>query len=569
MSQTAMQSQASAIATLDRNRQAYAGLAEVLENAGLAEHALYLNWGYAPQTGLADWAFSALPAGETGMAQARLILEVLGDTCLAGKRVLDVGCGRGGALSLLARLYPDANLAGADLSAANIAYCRRRHQHARLRFQVADACRLPYADQSVDVLLNLESSGAYPDLPAFFAHAYRVLKPGGRFCYADVLAADTLEPIRQALLQTGFVLERERSVSKQVCAARTASPAGLWTRLDKALNNLDKPGLRAELERYLAQPESGLFHALQDGRADYHIFHLRRADAPAGKVSQEIAAQLSGRSARLDQLENQVIAAPAESVWFPFTRPDANKGHNVFALPYAGGGASVYRQWQLSLRDAQTSWRICPLQLPGRESRLTETAINDMDTMVDQIVMAIAPYTHLPWALLGCSLGCKIAFEVARRFEHMGRKPTLLFLMACPAPSLPLKRRVSAYNDHDFAGEVRHLGGTPPEIMADAEMMRTIIPILRNDSALAEGYTASADDRIHTPILMVAASDDHLVTVEEARRWGRHTATGFDWRMVDGGHFFLRKRRVELIGYLSDALKASQNTALQEELLCQ
>lgn len=569
MNQAAIQPpRPSSSATLDRNRQAYAGLAEVLENAGLAEHALYLNWGYAPQTGLPDWASNALSAGETGMAQARLILEVLGDTQLAGKRVLDVGCGRGGALALLARLYPDANLAGADLSAANIAYCRKRHQHARLRFQVADACRLPYVDQSVDVLLNLESSGAYPDLPAFFAHAYRVLKPGGRFCYADVLAADNLEAIRQALLEIGFVLERERSVRKQVCAARTASPSGLWTRLDKALDALDKPGLRAELERYLAQPESGLFHALQDGRADYHIFHFRRANAPAGKVSHEIAAQLAERSARLDQLENPATTTPSVSAWFPFTPPDAFKGYNVFALPYAGGGASVYRQWQLASCNTEAAWRVCPLQLPGRESRLTEAAINDMDVMVDQITAAIAPYAHLPWALMGCSLGCKIAFEVARRFEHMGRKPALLFLMACPAPSLPLKRRVSDYNDHDFAGEVRHLGGTPTEIMADAEMMRTIMPILRNDSALAEGYTASNDDKINSPIVMVAASDDHLVTVEEARRWRRHAAAGFDWRMVDGGHFFLRKRRVELLSWLADALRASENQ-INEAVLCQ
>jgi surfactin synthase thioesterase subunit/ubiquinone/menaquinone biosynthesis C-methylase UbiE len=556
-------------ATLDRNRKAYAGLAEVLENAGLTEHALFLNWGYAPQAGLPDWASHTLPAGETGIAQARLILEVLGDTPLAGKRVLDVGCGRGGALALLARLYPTANLIGADLSAANIAYCRKRHQHARLRFQVADASRLPYADQSVEVLFNLESSGAYPDLPAFFSHAYRVLKPGGRFCYADVLASDTVESIRQALLQTGFALERERSVGRQVCAARTASPVGLWARLNKALEALNKPDLRADLERYLAQPASGLFHALQDGRADYHIFHLRRPEGRSGEVSHEVAAHLTGRSARLDKLEDPVAPASPAADWFPFTKPDATTGRNVFALPYAGGGASVYRQWRLPQRDNGPGWQVCALQLPGRETRLTETAITEMDIMVDQIVAAIAPYTHLPWALIGCSLGCKIAFEVARRFEHMGQKPALLFLMACPAPSLPLKRRVSAYNDHDFAGEVRHLGGTPAEIMADAEMMRAIMPILRSDSALAEGYTASPNDQVLSPMLMVAASDDHLVTVEEARRWGRHAGAGFDWRMVDGGHFFLRQRRVELMGWLADALTKNENTARSGDLLCQ
>ncbi|WPN60838.1 hypothetical protein [Pseudomonas sp. P9_31] len=38
----------------------------------------------------------------------------------------------------------------------------------------------------------------------------------------------------------------------------------------------------------------------------------------------------------------------------------------MFALPYAGGGASVYRQWQLP-----GPWKLCPVQL-GRESRIAQ-----------------------------------------------------------------------------------------------------------------------------------------------------------------------------------------------------
>ncbi|OAI80247.1 hypothetical protein RSP799_08555, partial [Ralstonia solanacearum] len=73
-------SAAAPIAALDRNRSAYAGLADVLERAGLAEHALYLNWGYRPVDGQPDWAARELPPGELGRMQARLVLEVLGDT---------------------------------------------------------------------------------------------------------------------------------------------------------------------------------------------------------------------------------------------------------------------------------------------------------------------------------------------------------------------------------------------------------------------------------------------------------------------------------------------------------
>ncbi|UMR30043.1 thioesterase domain-containing protein [Massilia sp. MB5] len=260
-------------------------------------------------------------------------------------------------------------------------------------------------------------------------------------------------------------------------------------------------------------------------------------------------------------------SSAVNSHWFPLTAPDLQAGFNVFALPYAGGGASIYRQWTLAA-DSTAPWRICPLQLPGRESRLAEAAIEDMEQMVAQIAAAIDRFTYRPWALAACSLGCKIAFELARHFEALDRRPVLLFLMACPAPSLPLRRRVSHYNDADFAGEVRHLGGTPPEIMADAEMMRTIMPILRSDSALAEGYAAPSDARIGSPVTMVAASDDHLVTVEEARLWKRHAGGGFDWRMVDGGHFFLRQRRAELLGWLREGLQASLRRFVPEVEAC-
>ncbi|WP_256581781.1 MULTISPECIES: thioesterase II family protein [unclassified Pseudomonas] len=86
--------------------------------------------------------------------------------------------------------------------------------------------------------------------------------------------------------------------------------------------------------------------------------------------------------------------------------------------------------------------------------------MQDMTQLMRQLMDAIRPYTDKPWTLLGCSLGCKIALEVARTLASEGRHPQLLFLMACPAPSLPIQRKVSDYSEEDFALEVRHLGGT-------------------------------------------------------------------------------------------------------------
>ncbi|WP_226921122.1 thioesterase II family protein [Pseudomonas brassicacearum] len=102
--------------------------------------------------------------------------------------------------------------------------------------------------------------------------------------------------------------------------------------------------------------------------------------------------------------------------------------------------------------------------------------------------------------------------------------------MACPAPSLPIQRKVSDYSEEDSPSK------------SDTWAVR--------DSALSEGYCVATDTTLAVPMVMIAASDDHLVTVEAARRWKRHAAAGFDWRLVDGGHFFLRQQRTQLLGWL-------------------
>ncbi|WP_437729166.1 thioesterase domain-containing protein [Sorangium sp. So ce861] len=559
---------------LAQNRAAYADLAGLLERAGLAEHALYLNWGYLPVAGEADWAARELPPGEIGGAQARLVLELLGDAEIDGRAVLDVGCGRGGALALLARLCRPRAMIGVDVSPANIDYCRARHPHPRLRFQIADACRLPQPDGSVDVILNLESSGAYRDLPAFFRHARRALKAGGSLLYGDVFDRESVPLVREALCRLGFTLERERSVARQVLAARRAAMPSLLRRLDPALQAAGRDGMSAEMLRYFAAPGSAMFEALESGAADYRLFRFRKPEgaAPAGDVAAELAAALSARGARLDAalggLERAGRAgraagaspripldapsrAAGASPWFPFEAPSRAAKVNVIALPYAGGGASVYREWRGGWPDGV---RFCPVQLPGRETRMDERAITDMAALVAALEPEIARWADRPWALVGCSLGAKIAFEVARRFEARGQGPRLLFLLACPAPHLPVTVEMSHLGEAEFNEEVRRLGGTPAEVLASQELMRVVAPVLRADSKLAEGYAAAPDARVAAPIALVAAEDDPVVPVASAMAWAGHTAGRFAWRLVSGGHFFLRARRDELMRELAAAL---------------
>ena len=132
---------------------------------------------------------SVLPlsaADEPNRPNIQLYEHVRGDIVPTGLRVLEVSCGHGGGAAFFARTYPPAEYVGLDLNPEAIRHCQARHQVEGLRFVVGDAQKLPFADGSFDVVLNVEASHCYPDFPGFLDEVARVLNPGGRFCHADL-----------------------------------------------------------------------------------------------------------------------------------------------------------------------------------------------------------------------------------------------------------------------------------------------------------------------------------------------------------------------------------------------
>jgi len=130
---------------------------------------------------------------------------------LRGNSLLEVGCGRGGGLSYLHRYRGPGPTRGCDLSPRAVAFCANRHRDGfNLQFRVGDALALPYDDAMFDCVVNVESSHCYPSRAKFFAEVYRVLKPGGTFCYADLHEAGVNLEIGQRLHEAGFFrVERE------------------------------------------------------------------------------------------------------------------------------------------------------------------------------------------------------------------------------------------------------------------------------------------------------------------------------------------------------------------------
>jgi ubiquinone/menaquinone biosynthesis C-methylase UbiE len=107
-----------------------------------------------------------------------ILHDTLVEECdLAGKRVLDIGCGTGAALSVLAREF-GCTVAGVDPAPGMLAEARRKLPRADIREGVAEA--LPFSDESFEaammmtVVQHVERTRAFPE-------ARRVLVDGGRF----------------------------------------------------------------------------------------------------------------------------------------------------------------------------------------------------------------------------------------------------------------------------------------------------------------------------------------------------------------------------------------------------
>lgn len=239
-------------------------------DAGVAgEYAFFLNYGYVAD-GRSELAVHKLPERALNRNSIQLVLETVGDSELAGRRVLDVGCGRGGTIAVLHRFFSPSQIVGIDLSALAIQYCRRVHNYPGVRFVCGDAEHLPFADESFDAVINIESSHSYPNVAAFYAGVYRVLAPGGVFLYADTVASGEASSRLEMLTRQGFRVELARDITSNV----VRSCDELAEKNAKAFATGITPEV---LDDFLAVPGSDNYNSLCSGRLLYGIWRLRKS----------------------------------------------------------------------------------------------------------------------------------------------------------------------------------------------------------------------------------------------------------------------------------------------------
>ncbi|MCG8564905.1 MAG: alpha/beta fold hydrolase [Desulfobacterales bacterium] len=228
----------------------------------------------------------------------------------------------------------------------------------------------------------------------------------------------------------------------------------------------------------------------------------------------------------------------------------------LFCFPYAGGGASVYRQWQQYLpQDIQ----VCAVQPPGRENRISESPYQNVFELVSATAVAIRPYLERPFAFFGHSTGALVAFELARKLRAAGlASPEILFVSGSRPPHIPEPNPIHHLPDPEFIEGLRRFSGTPEELLQNKELMEVYTPILRADLALEETYIHPQEFPLQIPMAALGGTSDQEAPKSILGGWKNHTTSHFSLKLFQGNHFYLRKKYPELLAHIS--LLISQTT---------
>jgi surfactin synthase thioesterase subunit len=235
--------------------------------------------------------------------------------------------------------------------------------------------------------------------------------------------------------------------------------------------------------------------------------------------------------------------------WFRRIAAGEDWRASLIAIPHAGGTAAFFSPWRDLLPDGL---ELLAVQLPGRETRLREPLVRDMEAVVEDLAGAVAGLTGRPSALFGHSMGALIAFEVARRLRRASLpEPAHLFVSSCPAPD---RYRLDAWVGDVDDARLLSLLGLPDELTSNPEFAELVLPTVRADAELCERYRYEAEAPLTCPITLTAGSDEMTRWSEHLLPWSEHTTGAFrsaDW---PGGHFYLRDHAAELLAVIGAGL---------------
>ena len=175
----------------------------------------FMNYGYSND----NYDIKLDTKDEKDRYAAQLYHFVANGINIKGKDLLEVGCGRGGGLSIVNRYMFPNSATGLDLNKKAIDFCQKQYSNEKIKFSQGNAQNLNFLDNTFDVVLNIESSHRYLQINKFLDEVYRVLKPGGFLLFSDFRDKNEIENLKTQFKNANFILIKDEIITENVLEA--------------------------------------------------------------------------------------------------------------------------------------------------------------------------------------------------------------------------------------------------------------------------------------------------------------------------------------------------------------
>jgi len=243
---------------------------KVILSIDKSKEVVFMNYGYQSLNG--DPVLQLKPEDESDRYCIQLYDYVVNKSDIQGKDVLEVGSGRGGGASYIARYFKPKKYTALDISDSVVKFCNDFHKVEGLSFVKGFAEKQPFADQSFDFVVNVESARCYSSLDKFFSEVYRVLRPDGHFLFADMIKKDEVEEVNEKLAKNGFEIITSKDISKNVVEALNRD----HERRHSKISALSPKFLEKHFHQFAGTKDTERYNSFANGDMKYSTYILKK-----------------------------------------------------------------------------------------------------------------------------------------------------------------------------------------------------------------------------------------------------------------------------------------------------
>lgn len=228
----------------------------------------------------------------------------------------------------------------------------------------------------------------------------------------------------------------------------------------------------------------------------------------------------------------------------------------LICFHHLGGGASLFQKWSSSLGPGI---EVLPIQLPGREERLSEKPYLSFDEVVNDLTEFLPTIITKPFAIYGHSLGGGIGAAVATKLkEKKGLMAQHLFISGLRAPSTwaaagPLfKEPISEKNIASYID-------LPEKLLQSQEFIRSLIARIQNDVQLVNSMSLKPDFKWPSNLTAFAGESDKIAPADRVNEWSHHVGGQYNFKSFSGGHMFISAHTDEILELVGQVLNVYLN----------